>query len=259
MLAAAVMFPIKNSAMRHECHRTGVIITHRGVASEVSALWSLALPSILLGVITQPFEWLARVVLSHQTNGYAELGNLQVAYSWGQAALFLPNQVLAPTLPLLANLWSIGDDRLLRRAVTIVFAITAAASLGTCAILVFTRGSLMNLYGKPFAAAAPVLVLIAIACALGGCAVIFRALLFAAERAWSVVFSVSVWGGIFTLLSLAWAADRAVGIGKAYLAAYGVHFIIMACMSAFSLRTFKRRVVGCSPQLTIRADIPPYE
>ncbi len=259
VLAAAVTLPMKNSAMRHECRRTGIIINRRGIAAESPALWSLALPSILLGVVAQPFEWLARVILSHQTNGYAELGSLQAAYSWGNVVLFLPNLVSMPTLPVLANLWSIGDSKRLRHTMAIAIAATAAMSIGTWAILVALRENLMSLYGNPFVAATPVLVLIASAYAVGGSALSFRALLIASGRVWLLLLSTCVWGAVFILFSIAWATDKAVGIGTASLAAYGAHFVILACISAFTLKTFNTRSAGDIVMPPNRANVLPNE
>jgi O-antigen/teichoic acid export membrane protein len=254
-LAAAVTFPIKNAAMRHECHRAGIEIARRDVASEISVLWSFALPSVLLGIVVQPFEWLARVILSHQTNGYAELGSLIAAYSWGQAVLILPNQISAPTLPVLANLWSTGDRKRLHHTMAIAFAATAATSVGICAILVALRGNLMGLYGKPFLSAAPVLTLIASAYAVAGPTLAFRALLVASGKVWLLLLSACVWGGVFIFFSIVWAADKALGIGSAYLVAFAVHFVILACMSVFTLRMFNRSAVGGRLLVPTRADI----
>lgn len=257
VLAAAAAFPVKNAAMRHACRRASIVIARRGVAAEVPALWAFALPTVLLGIAAQPFEWVARLILSYQTNGYAELGNLQASYSWGQAVLFFPNQVSAPTLPLLANLWSTGDRERLRRTMMMAIGATAATSICAWAILVPLRGSLMSLYGKPFISAAPVLTLIASAYAVGGSALAFRALLVASGKVWLLLLSTCIWGGVFILFSFVWAADKALGIGHAYLVAFVFHFIILACLSVFTLRRFNGKTAGNGLLDPIRAEILP--
>jgi O-antigen/teichoic acid export membrane protein len=254
ILAAASTFPIKNTAMRRECQRNGITINRRSVGVELSVLWSFALPTVLIGVAAQPFEWLARLILSRQPNGYAELGSLLAAYSWGQAVLFLPNQVTAPSLPLLANLWSNGDTKRLRHTLVITFIATAVASISACVLLVFFRWRLMALYGESFASATPVLFSIAAAFTVGGSALAFRALLVASGRVWLLLLSTCVWGGVFILFSMAWAGDKALGIGDAYLVAYGFHFVILACLSIFTLQGFGRKAVRVTTLSAIRAD-----
>jgi O-antigen/teichoic acid export membrane protein len=255
VLAAAAAFPVKKAAMMHACHRASIVITRRGVTSELSALWVIALPSVLLGVVTLPFEWLARVILTHQTNGYAELGSLLAAYSWGQAVLFLPNQVSAPTLPLLANLWSTGDRKRFHHTMAIAFTAAAATSIGGLAILMALRGNLMSLYGKPFISAAPVLTLIASAYAVGGATLPFRALLVSSGKVWLLLLSACVWGGVFIVSSIVWAGNRAIGIGSAYLLAFGVYFVIVASMSVLTLRMFNRKTVMGRALAPTRVDI----
>jgi O-antigen/teichoic acid export membrane protein len=244
MLAAAATFPVKNTMMKRACHQARVMPTLRGIGVELPALWSFALPSALLGVVAQPFEWLARAVLAQQAGGYAELGGLQAAYSWSQAILFLPGQVAVPLLPTLASLFSRRDRARLKDVMKLAFAVTSLTSLAVAAILVIFRHPLMVLYGSSFKSAAPVLVPLAAAYGVGGSTLAFRSLLMAAGRAWPLLLSTCVWGAAFVSVTFLWASQGAMGVGRAYLIGYVIHFGILAYMVSAALKQMTSRASG---------------
>lgn len=244
MLAAVATLPVKNAMMKRACRQARIVPRLRGIGIELSALWSFALPAALLGAVAEPFEWLGRAILARQADGYDQLGGLQAAYSWSQAVLFLPAQVAAPLLPTLASLCSQRDKARLDDVMKVALAVTSFASLAVGAILVAFRDPLMLLYGNSFGSAAPVLLPLAAAYALGGSALALRSLLVAAGRAWPLLLSTCVWGAAFVSFTFLWISDGAIGVGRAYLVAYLIHFGLLAYMTSAALRQMRERASG---------------
>jgi O-antigen/teichoic acid export membrane protein len=219
--SAAIGIVLKWYVLRRECRRRNIPIRHRQLAGEYGILWSFALPALLIGISTGPFEWLARLPLTRHAAGFDELGVFMAAYSWGPAVMFLPGQLVAPAIPLLANLHAANDVPAFKRLARLtVLASFGLGILAAIALIVFS-GGIMEAYGRGFASRRVVLIVLSAAYAVAA-GTTLNTLFLATGRMWLQVFHYGLWGTVLVGLSFLWRSHGANGLSLAYLVAYTV-------------------------------------
>ncbi|MEA2339718.1 MAG: hypothetical protein QOE82_3725, partial [Thermoanaerobaculia bacterium] len=98
VIGTGIVFLFKQETMLRACRRCAIHVTTIGMRGEMQIIGAFVVPAVLLFVVSQPAEWLSRVLLARRPNGLAEMGVFTAAYSWGQLVLFVPSQVASPTL-----------------------------------------------------------------------------------------------------------------------------------------------------------------
>jgi O-antigen/teichoic acid export membrane protein len=238
VIAGAFAYALKSRALRIHCRQKGVALVRRGVMREFPILWSFALPALLLGISTQPFEWLARVLLARGARGLAEVGIFTAAYSWGQAVLIVPMQVTGPAMPILTNLLASGDTAGFRRLLRQTLQAAALAAVFTAApVIIFSRW-IMRAYGADFAHAGVVLLIIAVSSTLASLSSVLRAALLATGNAWSQTLQAVIWGATLTLVFLLARQHGALALAYAYAVAFAV---VVVTQGEATRRALKRR------------------
>ncbi len=241
VVAAAAGFPVKHIALGRVCRRAGVAIVRRGAWSEHPALWSFALPSVLLGLAIQPFEWAARLFLVRQPNGFSELGMFTAAWSLAQLVTFLPGQVAAPSMPIMVTLHAARDSRSVSRVMTAAFLAATALGLVSALPLVLFSRAVMSSFGDGFASGGAVLALVTAAYVVGAGTMVFRSAIAASGRMWWQVAHTAVWGALLAGAAFLFRADGARGLAIAYLVAYGGFWLVQG---AFVILIFQRPGAG---------------
>jgi len=196
VVALAISFIIKCAYIRAEARRLDIRITLQGAAAERNALWRFSLPAVAGGLLGNPINWLCTALLVAQQNGLAEMALFTAANQWRTAILFVPNNVGAVALPLLANLQGAGDQRK-HRKLAFASAATAGMLAAFAAIPIICFSPLvMAAYGVAFAKGANVLILLsAVAVVQSTNDVLWQALI-SKGRVYLLFLSNAVWGGV---------------------------------------------------------------
>lgn len=224
----AIVFALKQWAMMAVCRHENVAITTSGIREEMTILGSFVVPAILLGVATQPADWISRALLARSPNGLAEVGMFTVAFSWAQLVVFLPGQLSGPSMPLLTSTFAAGDTaafrRLLRHSILMVLGSAAAVAVP----LALASPLVMRAYGRGFRGGAPALAVMALAYGAGAVTMVFRAALFAVGRAWLQNVQAAIAGVVLIGAFLLLRNFGALGLALAYAAMYAVLVPIQA-------------------------------
>lgn len=219
-LASVLGFPVKQIALRQLCQKTGVVMAHHGGSAELPTLWQFALPSVLVGVSIQPFEWFARLLLSRQTNGFAELGIFTAAMSWGQLVMFIPQQILRPAIPILSNLYTDSDAvRFIRTAIKFEWLIIGTGVVSAIPLM-FLSPYIMAAYGVSFISGSRVLMILLVAHILAS-ATSLTIVFTASGQMWVQTLHYTLWGGTLIGAFIFLRDFGSLGLGISYIFAYG--------------------------------------
>ena len=223
-----IVFCCKQLQMMAACRQESVPVTTAGMRAELSILGAFVVPAILLGVATQPAEWLSRVLLARSANGMAEVGLFTVAFSWAQLVLFVPSQLAGPSTPLLTGALAARDTAAFRRLLRHSAGIAFGAAVAVAVPLALLSPLIMRAYGRGFAGGAPALALLALAYAVGAVTMVFRTALFAVEKVWLQNAQVAIAGAVLIGTFLLCRHFGALGLAAGYAAAYVVLVPIQA-------------------------------
>jgi O-antigen/teichoic acid export membrane protein len=236
VITAACGMGFKHLALRQTAQAAGVTIVHRGVRSELPVIWLFALPAIIAGLTTQPFEWLGRLMLTRQDGGFSELGLFTAAQACSQIVMFLPNQLTNPALPILSSLLAGRDLAGAARLVKLNLLLTLAASAAVALPLALAAHWLMLVYGFPAGAnVLRVLLMASILTALSG---FLRSLLVASGHMWWQTVHTLIWSG--TLLAGWWMFSSHGALGLAI--SYFIAFLVVVATQSLSVRCAFRKL-----------------
>lgn len=234
-VAAAAAAVIKHRVLLAQCRKWSVELVHRGLRAELPAVGSMLVPALLIGVSTQPFEWLARTMLA-RGSGFAEVGIFSAAYAWAVAVPFFATQITAPALSVLSNMHGTSNRagflRVVRGLGFGAIGLTMCISLPVMAL----SSWIMRTYGPSFAGASGVLVLLACAYTISPLSSVFRAALVATGNVWSQNLHAIIWGvTLSTAYYFLWPYGAA-GLACSYLIAYAVVLVTQGTSVALASR-----------------------
>lgn len=202
---------------------------------EFRLIRSLVLPTALFGLATQPFSWLARVLLARY--GLAEVGLFSAANSWGAAVFTVPAQITRPAMSILTNLLAQGDRKGFRQVLRDTMLVACGAALVVALPLMLLSPWIMRAYGSRFATAAPVLCVIAASSILASLSAALRSALVASGEVWGQVVQSLLWGFVLIGTFLALRDRGAMALAIAYTVAYGVTLLTQFVLTAAALRS----------------------
>jgi O-antigen/teichoic acid export membrane protein len=99
-LAAAVSFVF----MRREARAQGVRLSYRLERDKLRRLWRIGLPTFAAFLAVAASLLAGQVILSHQSDGYEEVGLFAIAYRWHLVAMFVPGSMVPALIPLMTRL-----------------------------------------------------------------------------------------------------------------------------------------------------------
>ena len=231
---AVITWLISQIVLRHECASLGIPLSYQKARAEWSILWEFALPALVVSMSTQPFAWLARVLLANQPNGYAEVGIFTAAFSWTNVLLFLPQQVSQPSMPILSNLYGQGRTKAAARLIRTTLSLTVTLSFLVAMPLMLLSPHIMGAYGESFGASWLVLVIILVAYTVGAGTLVFRNVFAASGRMWWQALHSMIWGIALVGIAVLLAGYGALGLSVAYLIAF---IALLAIQTAFLSRS----------------------
>lgn len=240
-IAATVSAAVKHTAMTRHCSGSGIRVSRPTSPTDWPALWRGALPAIVLGLVFFPCDWCARLLLSRQPGGFAELGIFTAAYAWGQTVLFLPAHVVGPTQSIFANLLGAGQVRSFRRLVRLTVASAIALALLTAVILSWWSGRIMAIYGGAFVDGGKVLLVIALAHVFYAATMPFKNILITLDRIWDQAFHHCILGGALLGSAIVLGRHGALGLAFAHLFAWSAMFVWQGVVIARAMKHFRGR------------------
>lgn len=91
-------------ALRTEVRNHGISLGFKDSFSELSTIWSYALPATLSTAVVVPANWACRALLAHQPDGFKEIGMLTAAVVFQTMVLFVSSMLSAPLLSILSSM-----------------------------------------------------------------------------------------------------------------------------------------------------------
>jgi O-antigen/teichoic acid export membrane protein len=161
-------------------------------------------------------------MLAHQPGGLAQLGVFAAAFSWGNAVLFLPSQIAAPALPILAHTAAAGDRAGLATMLRSITLATAGLSVAVAIPLMLLSEPIMAAYGPGFVVGSPVLLVVLVAYCIASFSGLFRSILAATGRMWWQLAHSVIWGAALLAAFGVLSPRGALGLALSYLVAYSV-------------------------------------
>jgi O-antigen/teichoic acid export membrane protein len=216
----AVNWVLNNGALRRESRRSGIPYHFASCSREWKVLYKFSLPAFLASIVVGPALWICGTLLVHQPDGYAQLGLYTAADRWRLLILFVPTSVFGMVVPVLSNLYGVGDQFGYRKVFRANLLVNAGlALLPAVAIMMFAQ-PIMSLYGGTFRSGWPILILLSCSAIPDALNNIFMARLISADRMWWRFGLDLQLVGMLLLLGWWWIPRQgAMGLGMAYLAA----------------------------------------
>ncbi|MGV3754224.1 MAG: oligosaccharide flippase family protein [Verrucomicrobiota bacterium] len=221
-IAGAIAWFYRHGLLRQEMARWP---TEMSTPPGFDKAWLLheAMPFILTGAITQPFEWYVRIMLVREPDGFAQLGLFTAALTCAQFVLFLPRQLTTPGVSLLAGMMAsnTSEEVLSMAKLKLRTSWLLAAAVAIPMILLGDR--ILGWFG--FSDGGEVLVMLVLAHLLGAYSLVFRSVLYAAGKVWVQCWQTLIWGVVLGAAGWCLRGFGAWGLATAYLLAFAVHII----------------------------------
>ena len=182
-----------------------------------------AMPFILTGAITQPFEWYIRIMLVREPDGFVQLGLFTAAYTCAQFMLFLPRQLTTPGVSLLAGMMGKNSGEQVLNLARLKLKTSCLLAAAVAIPMIGAAEWVLGWFG--FSGGGEVLVMLVLAHLLGACSLVFRSVLYAAGKVWVQCCHTLVWGVVLGLTGWFLRGFGAWGLATAYLLAFAVHII----------------------------------
>lgn len=241
VLAALLGFILKQQAMNRECKHADIQVFHRNVSSEFPVLWKFVVPAVLIGLTIQPFEWLARLMLVRQPNGYAELGVFTAVFAWAQLIVFLPGQISTPTMPILSNLLAGGEVLRLKKIVLSSQGLVVSLAVLTGVPLALLAPYILGAYGPDFVSGRFTLMIMIGAQVIGTATLITRAFFAAVDRMWWQAMHTALWGLGLIVGCHFFISHGGGGLAISYLGAYSLLAALQFITQALVMNQLKRQ------------------
>jgi len=218
-LAGAVAWFYRHTLLRQEL--AGLPAIEEAVTKfDKPWLMSEALPFIVAGALSQPFEWFARLSLVQQPDGFAQLGYFSAAFTCAQIVAFLPRQFTVPGVALLTGLSAEAGTATAVKVARMKFRVLMLLAALVAIPMLVVPGFIMSLFG--FESGGDVLVVLVLANLAAVCSGFFRTILSATGKIWWQCAQVAVWSTVLVLTWLALDEYGALGLACAYLSAFAV-------------------------------------
>lgn len=230
----------KNSMINRVGTDSGIRVRWRGATREFRVLWTVAVPSVVTGIVCQPCEWLSRLILVRRSGSLAALGVFTAAYSLGQLIAFFPGQISGLVTPILSNFLAAGDLQRARKLLGASHVLVLSAAVVVALPLIVLPGPVLAVYGRGFTHGWSALVLMALTYIMCSRTLVCRAVFAATDRVWLHAGQTTVWGGILVMGAYALAPLGVDGLALAYLVAYAV-------FTAMQLRSERGAIEAARP------------
>jgi O-antigen/teichoic acid export membrane protein len=217
--------------------QAGIAVTYRRCWDERHELLTTAIPTTLASMMVTPVYWIMSAFLVQQPAGYEAMGGIQAGTQWRNAVLFLPTQMLAAFLPVMASLFTTSPERLRAVQAKALMGVGAAAVLSSLVVILLVP-FIAGLYGDKFRLFYWAFVFLAVQGALEACNSVFRNTIIALGRSWYLLISNSVFGIVAAICAFFVIPKyAATGLAFSVALAQAVHLLTQGIMSYRALRS----------------------
>jgi O-antigen/teichoic acid export membrane protein len=199
-------------------------VTYRGLRQELTVLHRFAVPAAVAGLMSPSAIWLANVFLVRGTGGYGQLALFNAAFNLKNVVMFLPLLLNTVGMSLLNNQFGSGNATGFRRVFWANIALTGITSAACAVVMVAFGQQLLHLYGRDFAGARTVLLLLACSSVLETIGIGAYQLVQAREKMWLSLFTIAFPRDAL-LVIVTWrlaAAFGALGLAMAWTLGWAV-------------------------------------
>lgn len=164
-VVAGITLALMSVQLRAAIRETGfpTDVSWRESRTEMSVMWTYALPGALTSALMAFAMWYSRLLLVGHPGGYAELGLFEAANQWRMLILFMPDVLARAVGPILAASFGAGADGDFRRTVRLQTLALCSTAAPVCILAIGLSQVVALLFGAGFAAAEPVIAVLVIA------------------------------------------------------------------------------------------------
>lgn len=239
--ASALGCSTRYFAITSECRVQHVPVQFKMCREDLGMLWGGTTPLVILWVVWQGADWLARLPLAHQSGGYAELGIFMAALTWSNFTLFVPQQLSAPVFPILANLFATRDLRRFFLTVRSASLVCAGMSLATAIPLIILSKFILGLYGHQYQDGWVAMTVLVVACAINGIARVPAQALIVSGHSWLHCLLTLLWGIALYSLAILFQEHGALGLALGYMLAHTI-YLVFHVVAYFKI--MKKRIIS---------------
>jgi len=222
-----------NLWLRRELKNNGLSVIYKGLRQEIDIIRSFALPGALSGYLTMPAIWLGNTFLIRQQGGFEQMAIYNAAFTFKMAVMFLPQVVNNVGMSILNNHKGRGDALMYRKTFSVTLAINACAVILVALVLLGIGPMALDLFGKDFGGAFPVLKILLLAGLIEGIAISVYQVIQSHGMLWqSFMFVAAPYCMLFVVLAYYLAPlYGATGLAVAYSAGWAVN-LLATCLLA---------------------------
>jgi O-antigen/teichoic acid export membrane protein len=210
-----------------------IVVRYRGLTRERNIFRTFALPAALSGYITLPALWLGNTILIRQQGGFEKLALYNAAFSFRMAVMFIPVVVNNVGMTIMNNYKGKGDAIMYWKTFRLNLAVSASSVVCVALVLIMEGPAILNLFGKEFGNAFPVLRILLLATLFEGLSMSIYQIIQSHAKLWcSLVFIAIPYCTFFVVLAY-YLSPRygAVGLAIAYAAGWSVNLIATGLLS----------------------------
>ena len=163
LISAVLQFLSLWTVLHRELKAHGLAVEWVSPAREAKALRNFALPATSIAYFSLPLIWGSNAILVNSAGGYEQMGLYTAANNLRTLALFLPNNIVGVGTTILNNAKGANDKALYRRVYLTNVLIVCVAALATTGFLLLFGRQVLQIFGKDFTGAYPVLQLLLLA------------------------------------------------------------------------------------------------
>jgi len=224
--AALVAAAVRQYLLVFLLRQQRISVTLRQWRTDLRLLTSVAIPSMLIAAVIQPFEWLGRVLIARGPDGFSQVAIFSAAQSLALVTQIGPSQIATASLPLLTEIYSLKGFSLFRTTVIRTTAFVLLCGILVAGMLVVFSGPLMGFYGQSFADRNEVLIILAVTYSIAVITMEFGSAFTAADRNWLQLLQKGFWGLAMVGAAYTLSDEGALGLAYAYAFGNGVFIII---------------------------------
>lgn len=219
-LGAALLWLLYHYNLKAECRSRNIIVAHRGVWNERSALYQFSVPSTIACIVSSLAIWWSSAALA-QVSGYAALAVFSAVNNMRLMVLFMPLIIGRVTTPLLNNMLAAGDLWDYRKTFAGSVVLSGITAILAAAVLAVAGRFVLHLFGKEFAGSSALILLLLGAAILEVVAGSLYQAIFAGSNLWFLVVINGLWTVVLVAtLQLTVSRYGVSALAFSYLAAW---------------------------------------
>ena len=196
-------------------------------------IWEYALPSLINGLLVGPALALSQSITVNHPAGIAGFAGFQVAMQWRTIALFIPTNIKAITLPMLAKLAGKNEHDNFRRTLWAHLGLNCGLTSIIVIPILIASPFILSLYGNDFIRDWPVMIIVLVSCLFQTLNDVVTQVLACKNRMWHSVVAHLLWGGSLLLITKLLTPFYGIkGLAYAFLAATFVHALYNSIISS---------------------------